>query len=264
MKALSFRAELCEFARFLRSPRLAPRLSHQSVGHGWHTDWFNGLQFTRYGIWRIAQWVFFLWLINMTVLGPLAASAATSAGAEHRLDLHNIPWKQAIIWAPIIEELVFRYVLRRPSQIVWLLPVAVWCLFTGPTTLSVILVAVLMIVLYVRPLNGNAAVPLFIKRLLGIRWPWAWLKIYKANFAWFFYVLTALFALLHLYNFKVGAANLYILPLLILPQFATGLVLGWIRVRRGMGASILMHCLFNAGPLLLIMAIVSLVPEMSV
>ncbi len=252
----TFRQELRDFLCFLRSPRLNPRLGGQDLGHGWHTDWTNGL-----GVKRILQWAALLWLVNLTVFGPLAASVATSTGAQHRLDLSNIPWKQAILWAPLIEELVFRYVLRRPSQFLWLLPVSLWCMFAGPDTLTVSLVLAMVVLLYVRPTYGSGRPSLFSSIGLGKAWPKHWYKTYVRHFGWAFYGATLLFAALHLYNFRFEQVSLWVLPLLILPQFMTGLVLGWLRVRRGIGASIILHAVFNAGPILVIMSIVSLLPE---
>ncbi|MCH4586399.1 CPBP family glutamic-type intramembrane protease, partial [Achromobacter xylosoxidans] len=48
--------------------------------------------------------------------------------------------------------------------------------------------------------------------------------------------------------------------LLVLPQWVTGLVLGWIRIRRGIGAAIALHAMFNAGPILLIWAVMRWAP----
>lgn len=252
----TFRQELQDFIRFLRAPRLSPRLRGQDVGHAWHTDWTNGL-----GVKRIVQWALVLWLVNLTVFGPLAASVATASGAQHRLDLSNIPWKQAILWAPLIEEMVFRYVLRRPSQFLWLLPVTLWCLFNGPDSLSVSVVLAVVVLLYVRPMSGLGSKSIFAAIGLGQVWPRRWYKTYVRHFGWAFYGATLLFAALHLYNFKFGQISFWMLPMLILPQFMTGLVLGWLRVRRGIGASIILHAVFNAGPILVIMTIISMLPE---
>lgn len=53
---------------------------------------------------------------------------------------------------------------------------------------------------------------------------------------------------------------MWLLPLLVLPQWATGLVLGWMRVRRGIGAAIALHALFNGGPVLMIWLLMTLMP----
>lgn len=255
---VSFKAELRDFLCFLRKPRLSPRLANQDVGHGWHSDWTNGL-----GVKRILQWAAFLWLINLMVFGPLAAAVATSTGAQHRLDFANIPWRQAILWAPLVEEMVFRYVLRRPSQFLWVLPVALWCLFNGPQTLTITLLLAIVLLLYVRPATKSGTRSVFSAIGLGAAWPRRWYKYYARHFGWAFYGSTVLFAALHLYNFKFDQISLLMLPLLILPQFVTGLVLAWLRIRRGIGASIVLHAVFNSGPLLLIIGILSLMPEIT-
>ena len=46
----------------------------------------------------------------------------------------------------------------------------------------------------------------------------------------------------------------------MLPQWLTGLALGWMRVRRGIGAAIALHAVFNAGPIVLIWAVMRWVP----
>lgn len=252
----SFKQEVQDFLRFLRQPRLSPRFPQQDLGHGWRTDWTNGL-----GVKRILQWAALLWLVNITVFGPLAAAVATSVGAEHKLDFNNIPWKQAVLWAPLIEEMVFRYVLRRPSQFLWVLPVTIWCLFNGPQSVTVTVVLAVVLLLYFRPSVGSAKDSTFAAIALGKAWPRRWYKTYIRYFGWAFYGSTALFAALHLYNFSFGQVAFWMLPLLILPQFVTGLVLAWLRIRRGIGASIILHAVFNAGPLLLILSIVALMPE---
>ena len=210
---MNFRQELRDFLLFLRQPRLSPRLPNQELGCAWHTDWSNGL-----GVKRMLQWAAFLWLINITVFGPLSALVATSAGAQHKLDLSNIPWKQAVLWAPLVEEMVFRYVLRRPSQFLWVLPVAIWALFTGAQALTVAALCVVVLLLLVRPTVPALQVAV---------WPRRWNVFYARHFGWVFYGSTLLFAALHLYNFKFDQISFWLLPLLILPQFVTGLVLAW-------------------------------------
>jgi hypothetical protein len=61
-----------------------------------------------------------------------------------------------------------------------------------------------------------------------------------------------------LYNFQLNSMSWYLLPMLVLPQCLTGLVLAWLRVRRGMGASIVLHAIFNGGPVLLIIGLLKL------
>src|SRR5690625_1232636 len=102
----SFRHQLRDFVRFIRhpvpNPRMAERLSPPC--HAVTADWLCSS-----GWRRLLQWAAFLWAINLILLGPIAVAAAAAAGAQHRLDVQAIPWLQALVWAPIIEEMVFRY-----------------------------------------------------------------------------------------------------------------------------------------------------------
>ena len=75
-----------------------------------------------------------------------------------------------------------------------------------------------------------------------------------------FHLVALTFAAVHLTNFVFKDTPYWLLPLLVLPQWVTGLVLGWIRVRRGIGAAIALHATFNAGPILLIWAVMRWLP----
>jgi|SRR5690625_1659367 len=256
-----FKTEFKNFLAFVWRPKLNPRMPANRLGKGWWVDWTAGLQFK-----RLLQWVAILWLFNMFLFGPLAAAAAGMGGAEHRLNLHQIPWLHALIWAPVVEELVFRFGLRRPAQLVWFLPLMVLCLFMGPAWyVQMLLVAALAVVFagpatkkpHFWPKQGKNTLR-FKAVVFGYAWPWSWRKRYINYFHWFFYGSTVLFAGLHLYNFNLQQVPLSIWPFLVVPQCFTGLALGWLRVRYGIGASVALHALFNAGPLLLIFIFISL------
>lgn len=256
---VKFKTEFKDFLHFVWRPRLSPRLSAARQGKGWWVDWSAGLRFT-----RLLQWAIVLWLFNAFLFGPLAAAAAGAGGAEHRLDLERIPWLHALIWAPLIEELVFRYGLRRPAQILWFLPLTIFCLFFGPIWYSQLALAFALAFLFSGPATRRAyfwsdssARPRWRAALFGYAWPWSWRKRYIRIFPWVFYGSTLLFAALHLYNFNLHQVPMSIWPLLVIPQCFTGLALGWLRVRYGIGASIALHALFNAGPLLIIFLVIS-------
>jgi hypothetical protein len=247
---LQFRHELLDFLRFVRSPRVAPRLPGQALGQGGYADWFPAVS-----IKRLLQWAALLWTINLLVLGPLAIMAAGAGGATHRLNIHAIPWLTALLWAPVVEELVFRYALRRPGVLLWLVPLSVIALFMGPRWYGIALVACLLLacwVPYLAPANYWAR-PL----------RWSSRRLYLTFFPWVFHLACVAFAGLHLYNFQLAQTPWWLLPALVLPQWLTGLVLGWLRVRRGMGAAILLHAIFNAGPLAMVWLVLRLAPEMA-
>ncbi|MCQ9617230.1 CPBP family intramembrane metalloprotease [Paenalcaligenes niemegkensis] len=270
-----FRDELHDFFRFLRAPTLSRHPVQRGSGNSTYVDWFGGLTTS-----RIILWALFLWGINLLVFGPLAAMAAGAGGAQHRLNLDNIPWLQALIWAPIVEELVFRFGLRRPALFLWLAPVAAVCMISGPVWYSAALVVVILFLLIqpgfqttepfsrlkARRVNEmpQGLIARYIPMMLGKLFiDFSVLKSYRQHFIWVLYASTLAFAALHLYNFHFTEMPLWLMPLLVLPQFCTGLVLAWIRVRRGIGAAMFLHAVFNGGPLLLVWLIIRSVPDIT-
>lgn len=248
-----FRDELRDFSHFILRPSLGPRLAPRRTGNQVEADWLSGIQ-----IGRLLKWALFLWAINLIFLGPIAVAAATAAGAQHRLNIHAIPWMQALIWAPIVEELVFRYSLRRIAHALWLVPVSVGIMLTGPSAASFLfLLAVLLLVCV--PVLGRSRLPAP-QRSQGKSW--ALRRRYRALFPWVFHGANLAFAGVHLHNFNFQQTAFWLLPLLVLPQWLTGLVLGWLRVRRGIGSAIVLHALFNGGPLLLVWLFLRLAPDL--
>jgi len=192
---------------------------------------------------RLLAWAASLWAINVLLLGPLALLAAGQGGATHRINLDNLPILTAVLWAPLVEELLFRYGLRRPAQVFWLLPVMSAVVFNGPQFWTGALLAAVVAATWhltrssVRP--GASG--------------WRWRRRYVRAFGLVFHLATLLFALVHLLNYRgIGQMPVWLMPWLILPQWVTGLVVGWLRVRRGIGSAIALHALFNGGPVLAI------------
>lgn len=247
---LPFRAELRDFFSFIRRPAPAPRLLGRSAGDGFWRDWFPAVR-----IGRLLQWALLMWAINLLFLGPIAVMAAGMGGATHRLNLDNIPWLTALLWAPVAEELVFRYGLRRLKHLWWLLPLALAAMLSGPGLTGGLFLAAFLLLCWV---PYGAAWPIARRPL-----PWAWRRGHVLYFPWTFHLSSLVFSGVHLYNFNLGQTPLWLLPLLVLPQWVTGMVLGWLRVRHGIGASILLHAIFNGGPLLLVWLALQAAPEMA-
>lgn len=244
-----FRTEFRDLIRFLRHPRLSPRTIGRRAGSGVAADWLSGLDFK-----RLLQWALLLWCVNLVFLGPIAVMAAGAGGAQHRLDIGAIPWLQALLWAPLVEELVFRYSLRRITHAYWLLPSAAVVMFNGPGwSTGLFLMAILF--LCWRNVSGLPALRQGAGRRIAL--------LYRRIFPWAFYTVSLAFAGVHLMNFKLHQTPLWLMPLLVLPQLLTGLVLGWMRVRRGIGAAISLHALFNGGPLLVVWLILRYMPQVA-
>lgn len=232
-----FRDDVVDLWRFIRKPSLGPRRPVRHAGSIGVADAVSGLAWR-----RLLAWAAVLWLLNAGVLGPLAVQAASAGGSTHRLDMNNIPWFTGFLWAPLVEELTFRYGLRRPLQALWLLPIAAFAMVKGLQTWAVWMMAIAILVAFWTLREG----PVRRVRVHG------WRRLYRKHFGWVFYGASLGFAALHLANFKLGAIAWWMMPVLVLPQFAAGVVMGWVRMRRGIGASIVLHALYNGGPLLLL------------
>jgi hypothetical protein len=94
---------------------------------------------------------------------------------------------------------------------------------------------------------------------LGVSAWWLWSRRarpamgwFQRHFAWFYYGTTAVFAAAHMTNFVQGM-SWAVLPL-TLPQFVVGLMLGHLRVRYGLWASVLLHTAHNGLFVLLLLA----------
>lgn len=79
------------------------------------------------------------------------------------------------------------------------------------------------------------------------RIPTLWFK----KFHYIFYFSALAFGLIHIANYDADSAPVYLLPVLILPQFITGLFIGYLRVRYNFISGYLMHALHNAVVLLI-------------
>lgn len=233
----TFRQDLADFWRFLRHPDLR-RSPGRRAGSSLASDWLPGVSFG-----RLLAWAALLWFVNAALFGPLSLQVAQKLGAEHRLDANHVPVLIAVFWAPIVEELLFRYGMRRPAQAWWMVPLAV-VLVSHPLSVLGWIVLAFVLLMAQRPLRRG--------RISRGHWARPWRREYVRVYGAIFHLVALAFAAVHLHNFFFDKTTSWLLPFLVLPQWVTGLVLGWMRTRRGIGASMALHALFNAGPVLVI------------
>jgi hypothetical protein len=146
-------------------------------------------------------------------------------------------WEIALIGvlvAPPLEELMFRYQLRR---------VNFFCAF----------IAIGAFVL-IANLNNHLFVVLFgLTDLICLIFLIRWLnnhqkfkyRIIKATFPIVFYLIALIFGLVHITNFLNFESYGPIINIWVLPQLFGGLVLGYTRMRYGFYSGILLHAVYN-------------------
>jgi membrane protease YdiL (CAAX protease family) len=183
-----------------------------------------------------------LLLLDLLLMGVVLGSIglATTMGfklPEHMLnELKLSPALLAliVIAAPIGEETLFRgWLSGRPGHIL-----AVLALLAGGAALILAKGAVIKL----GGVGAGVAVAAAALYLLRRRPALAW---FQRHFTWFYYGSALLFAGVHLSNFAGAGASPALLPL-VLPQFLLGLILGYLRVNRGLLTGAAMHMLHNA------------------
>jgi len=189
-------------------------------------------------------------IIVIVVVAPLMFSL---------LDMENIPNKLqelseniselqffllGVIAAPLLEELVFRFPLKYRKGILLIL---------------LAFLSILLFFLANKFLNQQYAVILAL--LLFV--PYALLLITQASpiseqglkklFPFVFYLTAAMFGFAHVSNYALDPSLWYMTPVLVMPQLLLGMILGFVRLRYGLWASILMHAMNNFFPFMVLL-----------
>lgn len=153
-------------------------------------------------------------------------------------DMEFTPWLLVLVIcvAPLLEELIFRgWLPGRPSQLLvlgGLVMAGGLMAYSSAGNASSASVQVIALAVVLAALVAAVVV---------IRRPTP--QFYATLFPVFYWLSVVAFALVHLANFAEGGA---VLLALVLPQFVLGTLLGYVRVRIGLWASILLHAAHNA------------------
>ena len=191
----------------------------------------------------VAQ-IYALDMAIMTVL-VLAASIAVAMGVylpkTALADIEFTPLVVALVvlGAPVFEELVFRSWLSGKLQHI----LALFAFGAGFVGFGLAHSSGLLIGVGILAAAALAAILALV--LLRGRPPMRW---FRAIFPVMFWLATLSFALIHLTNFEPaeGWSSLAVLLPLVLPQFVLGALLGYLRVRIGLWAAMLLHAVHNA------------------
>jgi hypothetical protein len=145
-----------------------------------------------------------------------------------------------ILVGPFIEELIFRLPLRFKKAN--FIPFTLIILFYAGTLLFVKL-----------HLSLALSIPLFIA-LMTLLIFYIFNRnmtekrdtVLTKNYSFYFYSVTILFALFHLSNYSYTPNLLLFAPIVVLPQFFAGFLLGFIRIKQGFIWGFFLHALHNA------------------
>ena len=218
--ATSMTAEWREFGAFLKRPTL--EVSAKSKG----------------ALTVLAR-IYALDLLAMAVLIGLA-SLLIAAGAyipATALAGMEFTWgiiAMVVIGAPVMEEIAFRsWLSGKPAVIAALLVLLAGGIGFG---LAHIALPPLGLALAMAGIVGAGAALYLLRNKPTLGW-------FARGFPAFFWLSTIAFALVHLANFDEGSPAI-LLPL-VLPQFILGSMLGYVRVRFGLWAAIVLHAAHN-------------------
>lgn len=186
----------------------------------------------------------YLLLLDFMMMIPLSALLGLIGleDMDHRVeDLYDKPLMlamQAVLLAPIVEEAVFRLPMKysyvRMFTACCIVLAMLFAFIDSEVTIGLIAISFFLLVAifhFIDQRNDNQ-----INEQMASLW--------ETYFYIPFWILTACFALLHLTNFG-NPFPLYLAPLLVLPQFVLGAVLGYIRTGFGFVFAVLFHALHN-------------------
>ncbi len=221
--------EAAAFGRFIAAPRRMPR--RHAPGHGW--------------VWRALGFAAAVLLVNivltLAVLGPLAGWAGVREGLPEHLN-----WRLVLlggVFAPLAEELLMRAGLRRADYTLFVgPPLILFCLAPGGAwNVAAAVLAVALFVIWLVQRRGL--------RRAGGRVAAA--RRFVRHYPWVFWGYALGFALPHIGNYEWAGARGLAVVAMVLPQLLMGIVAGWLRLRDGLRASLLLHFANNAVALLM-------------
>jgi membrane protease YdiL (CAAX protease family) len=217
-----------DFIRFLRNPQFI-------------TESDDSLEFATLPLLYVI--IFFLIIVVSSPLMILVGVNDMQHSIDTLMDSVSI-WGFifiTVIGAPIMEELIFRWHLRRPLVLIFIICSA----FSAG-------VAYLLVTDLLNLLQAGIIIAFFMA--LGLLLMYSRVvkasldRFYRKHFGIVFYLTVIVFAGVHLSNFS-ELDNLYVAPILILPQAMVALFLGYVRMKKNILWSIYFHAFHNMIPI---------------
>ena len=220
-------AAIKDFLLFLKNPQYAYK-SDEPLGFGMST--------------MLYMLVFFVILFISSPLMYLVGVENMQHSVDELLD--NYPkWVfvlLTVVVAPISEELIFRWHLRQPLAILYVVAI----LLCGGMAYAY---QEQLIAYWSAVIGVVFIISLIILLLYSIELKDAITRFYNRFFPLVFYLTVVVFALAHLGNFS-DVDRWYVAPVLVLPQAMVALFLGYVRVRNNIFWSIYFHAFHNMIP----------------
>jgi hypothetical protein len=198
------------------------------------------------------KWLLFLLVIEMPLMFAVGYLQQTLA-EKGLLDLENhlvmkfikenskiVIIILLILVGPFIEELIFRLPLRFKKA--YFIPfILIFLIYTGTLILKTLHLSLAVSIPLFTGITAFSFYYIFNRNMARKRE-----TILSANYSFYFYSLTILFALFHLSNYNYTPNLLLFAPIVVLPQFICGFLIGFIRIKQGFIWGFFFHALHNA------------------
>jgi len=138
-----------------------------------------------------------------------------------------------IIIVPLIEELIFRFYLKYRA---WVINLIFPLIIMGLSfyLLSTIIAIITIVIFFVLLVVFNQKITFYLK------------QFWDRKFNIIFYISVVLFAIMHVFNYNISVSVILLAPLLVLPQFIGGILIGYLRVKAGFIWGVALHMASNA------------------
>lgn len=230
---------LPEFLLFLRSPSLPKNYQKWDKLAYYQLALLFAVEFTITII--VALWIIEPYAQSMDIASPTV------------FEKNDTLWSMillGVIFAPLIEETMFRGWLRGSKRALLFLTFptiyfgGLWIIFTVSSG-SDLMIITIFLWSFLIAFDGF----FLVKDTFYDATP---MPQYRKYFSYIFYTSAAAFALVHILNYEHG--NQWALIPMVTTQFLGGLVLGYVRLRFGLSAAMIMHGSSNGILVLLIYA----------